>query len=181
MKVRLSYTLLNLWMQGKVDEAVNCYFRLKTDTVFKGYEDGKRIHEEIATHITTHTRFPPFLPHLPLKSPVVEEKHVVTFSDQFDLSGVFDARDADTLYEFKTGVSDSVEWANTLQIPFYFLIAKIANIPLEKAYLIHYNQHDNTHDFCIIHNGPQQVNKAINLVESIGPEILDFFDKEGLI
>lgn len=168
-------------MRGKTDEAVSCYFRLKQSHISPALEDGRRIHEEVEEHIKIHSAFPSYLPNLTLLKPETEKKVIVPYNELFDVCGVFDVLDQDTLYELKTGVSDSLEWAGTLQVPFYFMIASIAKIPLTRAYMIHYNQYEKTNDWCIIYNNYTAIKKAINLIDSVAPEIYTFFDKEGFI
>lgn len=168
-------------MQGKHEKSIECYLRLTDKNPSPALEAGRRIHGEVAAYINEHKSFPEYLPSIPLRNPVTEESHIISFSDFFDFKGIFDVRDEDMLYELKTGVQDSLEWASTYQLPLYFVICQVKHIPIERAYLIHFNQYTRTHDFCIVHNTHTARKRAINLIESIGPEIYDYFQKEGVL
>jgi hypothetical protein len=180
-RMRVSYTLLNLWSKGKTDEAIQAYFHIERDFIPKAMKMGKDIHQEIADFVNAEKKLPPFLPKLPLVNPQTEHRIVVKYNELFDLSGVIDLLDEPILYEFKTGVNDSLVWSSEDQIPFYFLLAEIQEIEIEKGYLVHFNQYNRTCDFTQVWNGKQMRERARNLIDSIGPEIHDYFVREGLI
>ena len=181
-KLRLSYTLLSLWDRGDIDGAIRTYFHM-TRPITPQMEDGKRIHEEIAEHIQNFNTFPDWFFNHELKIPECEKIVQVEYNDLFDLKGLFDCYDTVTevLYEFKTGVADSLEWTRTWQLPLYFLLAEIAKIPVKYALLIHYNQYKKTTDYTIMHNTKLQRDYARNIVDSIGPDIHNYFTDKGLL
>lgn len=181
-KIRLSHTLLSLWERGDVDGAVATYFHLDRPTT-TAMDDGKEIHEQIAEHVQTYNTFPEWFFNHPLKIPETEKEVVVSYNELFDLKGYFDCYEStdEILFEYKTGVQDSLTWARSYQIPLYFLIAELAGIPIKTAYLIHHNQHTKTTDFVIVHNTPDKVEKARNFIDSLGPDIYNYFEQEGLL
>jgi hypothetical protein len=143
--------------------------------------EGRKIHEEIADYIQTYNSFPDYLIDKELKLPMTEKEIVVRYNDVFDFKCIIDCLDTPFMYEFKTGVSDSLEWARTKQIPLYLMALDMAKIKVESAYLIHYNQHTKESDYTIIHNNKTIRDEGRNVLDSVGPEILEFFTKEGLI
>lgn len=179
-KIRLSYTLLSLWSKGDVQSAVDTYFHLDRP-ITEAMKRGKETHEELQAHIEKYNSFPDWFFNYPLSLPEAEKTVIVEYNELFDLKGIFDCLETldGTLFEFKTGNSDSLEWARTWQIPIYFLIAEIAKIPIEKAILIRHNQGKS--DFCVVHNSQRLRDRARNVIDSIAPEIYSFFLKEGLI
>ena len=116
-----------------------------------------------------------------LMIPEAEKKVVTQYNELFDLSAVFDCIDSPNLFEFKTGVQPAIQWARKDQIPLYFLAAELEGIEIDKAYIIHYNQHSDTKDFVVIWNTPDKVEKAKNIIDSYAPEIHAFFQREGLL
>lgn len=146
-------------------------------------EDGLLYHAELEEHVALHGAIPKEYPQIPLKNPQAEQKVIVSFNDMFDLSCKYDILDVEgkSFIEFKTGVTDALEYASGYQIPLYFLIGHINAIKLDSGYIIHHNQYENKNDWCIVHNSPSMRKKAINLIESVGPEIYQFFEKEGFL
>lgn len=179
-KLRLSYSLLSYWDRGDIQGAVNCYFHVN-NIGNAAMENGKRVHEELADHITKYNSFPEWFFNYPIQLPECEKAVTVPFNEMIDLKGVFDCLDlaSSTLFEFKTGTSDSLSWARTWQIPLYFLIAEIAKIEIEKAILI--RNDGKKSDFVVVHNTQRLRDRARNIVESLSPEIWEYFNNEGLI
>lgn len=180
MKLRLSYSLLQTWQRGETDRAIAMYHRLMTPSTPQ-MEEGKEIHREISQHILTFKRLPDYMPQIQLKNPVPDHEVIVSYNELFDLKGIYDCLDEDTVHEFKTGVMTSSEYANADQIPFYFLLDELTEGRLNQAYLIHYNQYLKKNDFVKIWKSNRLIEKARNLIESIGPEIWMFFNQQGLI
>lgn len=179
-KLRLSYTLLSAWLKGNPQEAVEIYFRVPRG-IASHVEDGRKIHQDIQEHIETYNSFPKWLFSGGLLLPQCELPVTVEYDERFDLKGVFDCYDIPTLYEFKSGNQSSLDWARTFQLPLYFLMAEIAQMEVEKAYLIHYNQYEKTRDYTLVWNTQKLRDKARNVIDSYAPEIYEYFTKEGLI
>lgn len=179
-KIRLSYSLLSLWERGDINGAIDTYFHIDRPST-EAMDNGKRVHKEIEEHIKVYNAFPDWFFNYPLKLPETEKEVVVSYNELFDIKGVFDCVDtvSGTLFEFKTGNSDSLEWARTWQLPIYFLLAELNKMDIEKALLIRHNGKQS--DYCVVHNSQRLRDKARNIIDSIGPEIHDYFTKEGLI
>ena len=181
-RLRLSYTMLSLAEKGQWADLINMLNRVPKEPT-PAMIDGSRIHKEIEEHIMKFNTFPEWLFSGGLVLPKVEEKAVITYNDLYDISGIFDCVDdaTKTLYEFKTGTQSSTDWARTHQIPMYFMMLGRLGRTVEKAFLIHYNQHTKTKDWVVIHNSPGMVAKAENYIETYGSEILLYLQNEGLI
>lgn len=177
-KIRLSYSFLSLWERGDIDGAVATYFHLDRP-VNKAMIKGRKAHQEIEDHIKMTKELPLWFFEWKFENPEAEKVVTVSYNELFDLKGVFDCLDSDTLFEFKTGNTGSLEWARTWQLPIYFLIAEIAEIEIAKAILIHSDFKES--DFVVVHNTQSKRDDARNRIDSLGPEIFDYFEKEGLI
>lgn len=182
--MRISYSLLDSWNRGDTERAIATYFHMDMpfpEKTQKRISAGLDIHKEIETYVKENGKFPEWFFKKQLNSPESERKVVAKYSDEFDLSGVFDCLDGDILYEFKTGTTPATEWAQTWQLPIYFLMAELNNIPIETAYIIRWNQYTKKKDFVLVHNNQRARDLARNVVDSVAPDILAFFVKEGLI
>lgn len=176
----VSYSLINSWIRGNPDEAISTYFHLSTP-VSAAVDYGLKWHDETAKYITEHKKFPKNVINASLSDPKCEVVLEVPFNEKVSLKGRLDVLDRDILYEFKTGKLKAMQWANTMQIPMYFLMAELAGIEIKHAVIIHINQHKNTTDWCIVPNTPKKREEARNFIESYSTEIYDYFEKEGLI
>ena len=179
-KLRLSYSLLNRWGMGDIDGAVQTYFHMDTTPTPQMIE-GRKLHEEIAKHIDDNKSFPSWFFDFELKKPETEKEVITSYNEMFDLKCIIDLLDLPLLFEFKTGVTDSLGWSRTDQIPLYFLICELAGIDVSSAFLIRHNQYAKNSDFCVVHNHIGLRDHARNVCDSIGPEIHTFFTEQGLL
>lgn len=179
-KLRISYTLLSLWARGKTDEAITAYFHIIKPTSPQ-VKEGKDKHEEIAKIVRDTGQFPSWLSSIKLHKPLPEHEIIVPYNNFFDIKAIVDCLDSPSLFEYKTGISDSLKWANKLQVPFYFLVCELAHIPVDKAYLLHFNQYTQNSDWTLIWNNKKAREKAKNLIDTIAPEIYDFLLEQNLL
>ena len=183
-KFRLSHSLLNLWASGETDRAIETYFRINQSQDPKMME-GRRLHEEWATKINKDKTLTLGLTTLTFTAPITEfggnGELNKPYNDLWDIGGRFDCIDSPVLYEFKSGVKNGLDYAGEYQLPFYFLLAELAEIKIERAILLHYNQYLHKSDLVIVHNSREQVNKARNWVDSLAPDIFKYFTDTGLI
>ena len=179
-KMRISYSLINAWERGDPDRAVKTYFHLDTQPTRQMVE-GREVHEEIANYIDENGEFPKWFFNYPLKNPETEKAVVVNYNEVFDLKCIIDLLDSPLMFEYKTGVTDSLGWTRTDQLPFYFLVCELADIKVDSAFLIRYNQYIKKTDFAVVHNHKGLRDHAREIIDSVGPEIYQFFTQEGLL
>lgn len=179
-RLRLSYSLLLLWSQGRVSEAVDLYLHKDTKRS-KAMDDGLLLHKEWATKINRDKKLTLDSTTLEFKSPITELERTIEYNDRYDLKGVFDCLDGDILYEFKSGVLSSLEYAVGYQIPIYFLIGNRLNMGIEQARIIHYNQHKNKCDISLVWNTSSMLEKADNFISSLAPDIEKYFLEIGIL
>lgn len=180
-KIRLSHSLISLWEKGDVDGAVRCYFHLDQKGT-RQMEEGKKFHQEISEHLNKFNCLPEYMQfNGKFITPKSEHEVVVSYNKLFDLKGVFDCLDEPKLYEFKTGISNALEWTRTAQIPLYLLICQLAGVKVDTAYLLRYNQYQKKTDLAIVHNNSKIIDYAANIVDTVGPDIYAYFEREGLL
>lgn len=179
-KLRLSYSLLNLWSTRRFDEAIKLYLRLPIPTTPQ-LEDGKKFHKEWADSINKTKELKIGRSTFKFNTPTTEHEQIVSYSNEFNLKGIFDCLDKPLLWEFKTGTTSTADYARSYQIPFYFLIAELAGIEIEAGYLYHYDQYKKDGELIIIHNSKSLVDDARNFVDSLAPEILLYFKEKKVL
>jgi hypothetical protein len=91
-----------------------------------------------------------------------------------------DCIDVPTLYEFKTGKTKGLDFAGTMQIPVYFLINELVGAPLEKAILLHYDQHQDKGEYIVVWNDPEKIVGARNWIDTLMPDIEKYWTEHNL-
>ncbi len=179
-KIRASYSFLHLWEQGQINQALLSYFHVPHPTP-PNYINGRKWDDYCQSYITKHAKLPPEWGGDKLKRPTVQLKKIVDYNAIATLTGVFDIYDNKTIYELKSGHSGSARgYANTKQLPLYFLLAEIANIPVKNASIIRYNPKTDSQDRAQIYPSSQILQKASNYIDSIVPEIYEYFIQHNL-
>lgn len=150
-KFRASYSVLRLWEQGRWQEAIKMYFKLDRYTT-EQMAEGKKYHEEWKAETELTNCLPAIFNGQKLIEPIIEQKMTVQVYDWLDLVGIIDCYDKGTatIYEYKTGISNSQEYARTAQISLYGVLALVAKLPVEKAEIHHFNQYDKTADMFMV-------------------------------
>lgn len=138
--IRVSYTLINLWVRGKHDEMVAYYMGAKTEPT-AAMQRGKDYDSYITDFVQANSRLPDSLGGIQLLSPINQVR--MDFVDaENDIKFVFvpDLIDNKILYEFKTGITDLSQYLSAMQIPSYLYLLNRLGIEIDKAYLINEKQ-----------------------------------------
>jgi len=146
---RASYSVLSQWSQGNWQDAIKMYFKMPTPT-YQAMAEGKAWHEKWANFIDKVKMLPVEFTNQKLIAPQTELKIVVHLADWLDLVGVIDCYDEKTIYEFKTGSTNSTANYYETQAGVYGILAKLTDREAEKCHIMHYNQHTKEADTTII-------------------------------
>lgn len=180
MKIRASWSFLNLWQQGRIDDALLGYFHVPRPTP-TNYINGKLWDEYATNYINKHGKLPPEWGGDALKGPITQLKMRMDYNELADLVGVFDVLSVglDELYELKSGHSMSARaYAGTMQVPLYLLLGG----PLiRKATIIRYNPKTDKQDRAIIYPTKRVLEKANNYLQTLIPEIYEYFISHNLL
>jgi hypothetical protein len=114
-----------------------------------------------------------------LIKPQPQEKVVVPYQD-WELVIVPDIIDSPILWENKTGIKDSGEYASDFQIPMYFLGLDLAKVKVDRAIINHYNQATNELDRTLVWKSPQEIERGRNFINTLAPEIEEYFKDNGI-
>lgn len=178
-KLRASFSVLRMWEQGRWEDAIKAYFKMDR-YISKAMAEGKTYHEEWAKETLKTGRLPAIFGGQKLKKPIVEKYERVKLYDWLDLSGVLDCYDDGVIYEYKTGVSNSQEYARTYQVPVYAVLSLALDLPVKKAEIHHYNQHDKTVDMSIIWVTDKTVKEGLDYIQTHGAEMHNYFIENNL-
>lgn len=186
-KLRLSYTLLRLWMDGKKDEIVPCYLRLETKmtpAMKRGKEFDKYVKEFVIKNRGKdhYSKLPPELGGEKLFDPLPSHTITVSYNDNFDLKVEFDILVGDTIIEVKNSEArDSADFSNDLQISIYFLACELSGMNFSKGVLFAYNPLKRLYDRSIIWRSERRLQEAKQAIEKYGPEIHKYLLGEGVL
>lgn len=179
-RLRVSYSMLSAMKRGDVNSVMNMYLRKempRTEEQQEGLEYHRKWEESIMKRKVVKIGLGEYI----FNSPRVEEKHEVEYGQDFTLVGVYDCIDDKRLYEFKTGTQDVFSYVNSYQLPIYFLIAKLKDIKIDEAWLIHYNQYENKGEMAIVKNTDKAIDEASNYVDTLGGIVKSYLQQIKLI
>jgi len=178
MKLRLSYSFLLQWHNGRYQDALDMYFH-KPMVRSHQMEDGIKYHKQWEDTILDKGKLTIGKTEFTFENPICEEYFKVDYNEQFELSGKIDCRDAmwanSIIYDWKSGKMGSLDYAGSYQMGMYFLILELAKLPVDQGILAHWNQYNNTADITIVWNTKREVDKARNAIDTLGSEIYEYF------
>jgi hypothetical protein len=138
-------------------------------------EEGSMFHKKWEAEIKKTKKLKIGKTTLRFKNPECEKLITIPFNDYFDLKGTMDCIDGSTLYEFKSGKTKGLDFAGTMQIPIYFLLNEMVGNTLDRAVLLHYDQHRDKTEYIVVWNDIVKMEGARNWVETLGNELYQYF------
>lgn len=179
MKLRLSYTILNLWQRGLRDKAIETIFKLEEEPSQAIFE-GKAIDELLNEKIIKEKKLPSFFSDLPLKNPIPQLK-LETDYGMFTIVGVLDCYDEGTIYEFKTGKIPSNVYAQGNQIAVYTFLATRNLYPVERIYVFRYDQSSDKSDATMVWFSQSLIERAEEFIIRNGNELYRYLEENNLL
>ena len=176
-KLRISHTLLHLWEQNRVNEAIAFYLKKETPKTPQ-MELGIKVHKEIEEAVKRDGKIKVGNTSFVFTAPKVEHKVEAEYLDRFEIVGVYDVLDEPRLIDWKTGTTSSMDHAGGYQMPMYFFLAKLKGIRIDYAQLVHIN---GSVDITVVLNSPHQVERGKNYIDSLGYDIWEYFNKLNLL
>lgn len=171
---RASYTVLSIWESGDVTLAMDTYYKVSKYSS-PAMEFGKNWHKRIEKEIQATKKLPIIFGATPLKDPVAEEKIELMLDDWLQLVGVIDLYDDHTIYDWKTGVTSSEQWANSMQPLVYQLLKPEAT----RFEIHHFNQYTDEVDMSVGHLTLGTAQKAYDWVLKNSTEMFQFLKNYG--
>jgi len=179
MKFRASFSVLNLWDKGRIDWAINSYFKLEEITN-QAMDEGKELHEYWQQHTKETKRLPKEFGNIPLINPQTELKLEYTASEWLELVGVIDCLDNKIIYEYKTGKTRASAYKNTYQAGMYALLTYLHGIKTKECQILHYDQHKDKSDSLIIPITDELIEKTSEWIENVAWDMRNFIIKHKL-
>jgi hypothetical protein len=178
-KLVINFSTLNPWSKGLIDRAITSYYK-NDDAPTDALLDGRALHEMWEREIKRTGKLKIGGSVITFKKPITEYYIQLPYNEFIDVRGTIDCIDGDTIYEWKSGKTKASDFAGTMQIPFYFMLSELHGVPVEKACLYHYNQHQKYGEMIQVWNYPEKVKAVRNWVDSIYPEILAYWEEHNL-
>lgn len=178
-KFRASFSILNAWASGNWEDAVNMYFKLEQFTT-RAMAEGKDFHDGWEKEIIKTKCLPKVFGGKKLKNPIPEIKKCVQVNDWMELVGVLDCLDEPVIYEFKSGVSTSQQYANGKQVGVYAVLATLSGYYVNKAEIHHFNQHNNQTDVSFVWITDKTIQDAYDWIETHASEMHNYLTENGL-
>lgn len=173
MKIRLSYSIMKLWEQSRLEDLANMILGKeikKTEAMVRG----KNFDEYVGEIIKAENRLPDELGGLTLNQPAYQLKIEVPYNELADLVGVFDIYDEPVIYEIKASKNSSSNWLNEYQLDFYMLLSQMKGLKVEKGILYRYDYINKDYDKSILYYSRRVVDEMENRIDSLLPEIHNF-------
>src|SRR3990167_5084639 len=181
-KIKVSYTILNAWAQGKYEDAIRYFFRLEVVQT-PAMKAGQEYHERWEQEIQRTKKLPEIFGAKQLIKPSPEQYLKVEINDWLLLSGKIDCYDKPTLYEFKTGYQNSEDIARTKQPGVYAVLSTLAGQFADRCEIHCFNQHLQAPDnksMSLVYLSDKMLTEALNWVETLSVGLLMHLEREKL-
>lgn len=180
-KIRLSYSLLSYWKQGRHEDVFDTYLRLNTHTT-PAMKRGIEFDEMVKVYAKTYKSLPPELGGVKLTNPQPALKIVQPYNDMFDLSAEIDVYDSPTIYEIKNSTArDSGDYANDFQVSMYFLLCDLAGLESRSAVIFRYDPTKKEFDTSIVHKSDRRLKDIKNIIDECGVPIYKYLEDRGVV
>lgn len=177
--LRASYTYLSLWSAGRWEEAIKAYFKIDK-YVSREMAEGLDYHDEWQHHIEKTKTLPAVFGAIPLKAPVCEDKIVIPVYDWLNIVIKPDCVDDPIIHEFKTGTSESSDYARTFQPAVYAVGMVLLKRPVKFVDIHQYNQYSKKSTYSRIVVTERLLKDGLNFIETVGSEMHTYFLEQGL-
>lgn len=182
MIIKMSYTILNNWMQGRYEEAVANYLG-KPIVSSPAMQLGKLKHEIWQRYIDENKSLPLELGGGKLRDPLTERKYEKLIPlGKYDIlfRGVIDLEHTEKgviLEDFKCGLSESGTYLNGWQLDAYKLLRPDA---VEGRYRC-FNPYTDTYTVGVKYLSEANAEKALENIITFGSELIQYLESQKLL
>jgi hypothetical protein len=179
MTIKLSYTILNAWKQGRFEEAVAQYLG-KPLIPTPQMELGKLKHELWERYVNENKALPLELGGGKLRDPITEqkyEKRIPLGEYEILFRGVIDLEDEDVITDYKCGLSEPASYLSGWQLDAYKLLRPTAKL----GRYICFNPYSDTYSVGAKFLGPKQAENALEHIITYGSEMVDYLKTQKLL
>lgn len=179
MKLKLSYSIINIWKSKDYDRALEAllgHWRAPSEDMLYG----TKMHKEWEEEVNRTGCMPVIFGGERLENPITEEYCKTRLLDWLWLVGMIDLqfiRDNDKyLVDYKTGKGGAGQYGSSLQAGCYKILKPSAKLFMFK----HYNQYEEKTSTCVIKLTDRLLNNSLSQVITIGEEIREMLINRGL-
>jgi hypothetical protein len=146
-------------------------------------EEGLIFDSYVKEYVRDHKALPPELGNHSLLDPVAGLFLEVPYQDKFLIKGEMDIYDAGDIIEVKhSRARDSVEWSDSIQLDFYFLLHELKyNSQANRAILYRYDPTYRKYDRSIVYPSNRRRDNLLNLIATTGEEMYTFMSEQGVV
>lgn len=178
MDLRLSYSIINLWLQGDYEGAIQAiHGKWREPNEYMKY--GTEKHAEWEKYVKENETLPAEFGSMKLKDFTTEEKKVIKVLDWLTLSGVIDLSYVQNgkkhIVDYKTGKSSASAYASSLQHKVYKVLFKDADI----FEYMHWNQYTQTATVQRIHLTEETFEEGLNTIITVACDIRATMENMG--
>jgi hypothetical protein len=180
-RLKVSYSILNAWAQGRYEDAIKYILRLEVVRI-PAMIEGEKYHKSWESEIIRTKRLPAIFGAKQLINPQPEQYIKVDVNDWLVLSGKIDCYDKPTIYEFKTGRQNSEEIAGSMQVGVYGVLSTLNKQYVDRAEIYCFNQYlkkDNV-SMSIVHITDELLEKSLNWIETIAGDIRNYIEQNKI-
>jgi len=170
--LRLSYTLLRLWHQQRLDEVLSYYTKRETITTPE-MVIGSGWDHLVNESVKKNNCLPDEFGGLKLNKPSVQQKLEIKLDDETELVGVPDIIDTgdEIVYEIKTGVTPANTFLSSKQIEIYALLCQLKQITIRQIRVFRYNPYQRKYDWAMRWNTDNLACEAHDYIFDVAPDI----------
>lgn len=179
MRLKISYSIINLWLKGDISavvEALNGHWQEQTPAMLYGIEK----HKEWENYVNETGKLPDVFGGGDLINPKTEQyRKLCLVDDWLWLSGIADLQygnKGEVLVDYKTGKSTANQYSNSLQVGCYKVL-----FPEAKYFkFLCYNQHTEKVTTSIIRLSDKVYQDAIDRILTVGCDIRATLENLGM-
>lgn len=179
MTVKLSFSILNAWKNGRFEEAVAQYLG-KPFPATPQMELGKVKHKYWEQYVNEHKELPAELGGDKLVDPITErkyEKRIPLGEFTVLFRGVIDLEDQDVITDYKCGLSEPASYLSGWQLDAYKLLRPNAKLG---RYLC-FNPYTDTYSVGAKYLGSKQAENALEHIITYGGELIDYLQSQKML
>lgn len=179
-QLRASFTTLSLWKSGRYEDAVKAHFHVGQTLSTKAMAQGKNWHDEWERFILTNKRLPDVFGGYILQNPEIELKREIRLDEWLVLVIKPDCVDSPTIYEFKTGITESNEYLSSMQLGVYGVGLLLEKIRIDRAVVYHYNPHNTLSNMSIRYFDEKLLRKSYAWIKDSSSEMYKYLLENDL-
>jgi len=180
-RIKVSYTILNAWAQGRHEDAIKYFFKLDV-TQTPAMKEGSDYHKRWEQEIQMTNRLPEVFGGKQLIKPSPEQYIKVDINDWLILSGKIDCYDKPTIYEFKTSRQTSEDIVRSKQPGVYAVLSTLNKQYVDRCEIYCYNQHlkNDNKSMSIVYLTDKVLEDALNWIETLAGDMRSYLEQNKL-